>query len=139
MDTPRPATNDAPVTTCPKCRAAMEPVTYQDITVDRCTACHGLWFDILEQRRLRERAGSEVIDDGAPAAAPSAPSAAPATRLACPRCTAPMTRLRDVDNRSIEYEYCAVCNGAFFDAGEFRQYKDASFLGTLRGLFRKGG
>jgi Zn-finger nucleic acid-binding protein len=104
---------------CPKCRAPMSPVTFGDITVDRCTSCQGLWFDILEQRRLREIAGSETIDTGRRAPAADIVPGSP-TKLACPRCTAPMTRLHDVDNRAVEYEYCAVCNGAFFDAGEFR-------------------
>jgi Zn-finger nucleic acid-binding protein len=124
------------VSLCPKCRAPMLPVTVQDITVDRCTACKGIWFDLMEHRRLRDVKGSEAIDTGSP---PSDPNAKPATKLKCPRCTAPMTRLRDVDNRSIEYEYCAVCNGAFFDAGEFRQYKEPSFLESIRGLFKPRG
>lgn len=119
--------------TCPKCRSAMAPVTFEEITVDRCTACGGLWFDVMEQRQLRERPGSQVIDTG-PAQLASVPHP-PAGTMICPRCSAAMTRLKDVDNRSIEYEYCAVCNGAFFDGGEFRQYKDNSFLGSLRHLF----
>jgi Zn-finger nucleic acid-binding protein len=124
------------VALCPKCRASMLPVTVHDITVDRCTSCKGIWFDLMEHRRLREVEGSEKIDTGSPR---GNPNAKPATKLKCPRCTAPMTRMRDVDNRAIEYEYCAVCNGAFFDAGEFRQYKDPSFLNSLRNMFKPRG
>ena len=50
---------------CPKCAAAMEKVTFQNITVDRCTACRGLWFDALEQEHLAAIKGSEAIDVGA--------------------------------------------------------------------------
>ncbi len=118
---------------CPKCRRAMEAVTFEEIIVDRCTACGGLWFDVMEQRRLKDRPGSEAIDT-----APAQPSGAahpPAAAMICPCCNVPMTRLKDVDRRDIEYEYCTICNGAFFDGGEFRQYKDSSFLGSLRHLF----
>ena len=30
---------------CPKCKHGMEEVTLEDITIDRCTGCQGLWFD----------------------------------------------------------------------------------------------
>jgi uncharacterized protein len=124
---------EAKTLTCPKCRNVMKPVTFEEITVDRCVSCGGLWFDVMEQRRLKDRPGSEVIDT-APAEQKNAVHP-PAGKMICPCCNAPLTRLHDVDNRTIEYEYCAVCNGAFFDGGEFRQYKDTSFLGSFRHLF----
>ena len=120
--------------TCPKCSSPMEPVTFQDITVDRCTGCRGLWFDLMEQRHLRGAPGAEAIDTGSPVAGSKTDAQ---RKITCPKCRAPMSHLRDVDNRTIEYEYCAVCHGAFFDAGEFARYRDAGFLGTLRGMFRR--
>ena len=38
---------------CPKCNALMEPVSYggSNTTIDRCTQCHGLWFDLDEAER----------------------------------------------------------------------------------------
>jgi len=90
-------------------------------------------FDLMEQRRLKDRPGSEAIDT-----APDRPkdlTPAHAAKMKCPDCDAPLTRLKDVDRRDIEYEYCVVCNGAFFDGGEFRHYKDHSFLSSLRHLF----
>jgi len=36
---------------CPKCKSAMEEVTYgRNMTVDRCTSCKGIWFDVGEVR-----------------------------------------------------------------------------------------
>jgi Zn-finger nucleic acid-binding protein len=49
---------------CPKCQARMEVVRFEDIEVDRCVRCGGLWFDVLEDEELRGRAGSEAIDTG---------------------------------------------------------------------------
>jgi Zn-finger nucleic acid-binding protein len=119
---------------CPKCLSAMQPVTHGDVTVDRCPACGGLWFDIMEHRHLREAAGSEKIDRGSPEQGARTNEQ---RRVVCPKCGTQMTHQRDVDDRSIEYEYCSVCNGAFFDAGEFARYRDEGFLATLRGLFRR--
>ena len=39
---------------CPKCQAAMELITFEGVTVDRCTACKGIWFDANEQKLLKE-------------------------------------------------------------------------------------
>ena len=53
---------------CPKCHSVMEKVEYQTIEVDRCTSCHGIWFDMLEAQQLKAIAGSEEIDIGDPRA-----------------------------------------------------------------------
>ena len=39
---------------CPKCAAAMELVMYEDISVDRCVACKGIWFDANEQKLIKK-------------------------------------------------------------------------------------
>ena len=47
---------------CPKCNALMEPVSYggSNTTIDRCTQCHGLWFDLDEAERMRGEWMSEI-------------------------------------------------------------------------------
>jgi len=42
----------------------MEPVTFGGIEVDRCTDCHGLFFDEFEKEQLRTRKGAAAIDSG---------------------------------------------------------------------------
>ena len=49
---------------CPKCAQAMEKVTFQDVEVDRCINCGGMWFDMLELEELKKMKGSEKIDTG---------------------------------------------------------------------------
>ena len=120
--------------TCPKCSAAMEEVSFQDITIDRCTSCGGLWFDLMEHRHLRQLPGSEAIDTGKPA---SGWKTNEKRKIDCPKCRAPMSPMRDVDRHDIEYEYCSGCNGLFFDAGEFARYKHKGFFEALRGMFTK--
>jgi uncharacterized protein len=57
---------------CPKCNSVTEKVTYQNIEVDRCTGCKGIWFDLLEHKQLKGMAGSEKIDAGTARTEPSA-------------------------------------------------------------------
>jgi len=52
---------------CPKCQATMEKVTVDEIEVDRCQSCEGMWFDLREHEHLKQRAASEAIDTGDPA------------------------------------------------------------------------
>lgn len=106
---------------CPKCEATMERVTFQDVEVDRCTYCRGLWFDLREHERLKGMAGSEAIDVGNAAFGEKCDDL---TTADCPHCHTPMIRMADLRQPHIHYEACTVCHGVFFDAGEFRDYKE---------------
>ena len=51
---------------CPKCTADMEIVSYDEIKVDRCTGCKGLWFQPQELSTLRNDAwmADYILDEG---------------------------------------------------------------------------
>ena len=117
---------------CPKCTAGMEKVGFEGIEVVRCNACHGLWFDLLEHEDLRLLEGSEVIDDGLPDVG-RAFDAVPASR--CPACAGPMISMVDVRQPHLQFESCTSCHGAFFDAGEFRDYKGVDWKDRLKDLW----
>ncbi len=123
---------------CPKCTAAMEKVTFAGITVDRCVQCKGLWFDAREQERLRAVEGAEQIDVGPPPP-PAAAAAAPATpgKVQCPVCHTQMIRMTDHQQPHIGFESCTVCYGVFFDAGEFRDYKEQNIRESVGWLFSR--
>lgn len=37
---------------CPKCGENLEEITFQEVQVDRCTGCQGIWLDPGELERL---------------------------------------------------------------------------------------
>lgn len=117
---------------CPKCRAAMEIIRAEEIEVDRCTQCHGLWFDGRELEKLKKRPGIEAIDDGDAGVGKKFNEI---DRIACPRCTTTMVRMVAPDQPHIWFELCSVCGGSYFDAGEFRDYVHRTPLDLLRRLF----
>ena len=117
--------------TCPKCDAAMEKVDYRSIVVDRCSGCHGLWFDNLEHEKLKLLDGSEIIDAGDPATGKRFDRV---DRIGCPICHTSMVRMVDARQRHIHYESCPACSGVFFDAGEFADFKKEDWLDALRDL-----
>jgi Zn-finger nucleic acid-binding protein len=114
---------------CPKCQARMEVVRFEDIEVDRCVRCGGLWFDVLEQEELRGRAGSEAIDSG-----PKWQAAMHDVQLRafCPIDGALMIRMVDAAQPHIWVESCPVCRGTFFDAGEFTDFKERTIVELFR-------
>jgi Zn-finger nucleic acid-binding protein len=111
----------------------MEAVTFEDVTVDRCTGCKGIWFDAQEQNKLKGAKGSETIDIGDVLAGRKMNEI---TDIKCPRCQKPMTQMTDVDQHHITFEACATCQGIFLDAGEFTDLKSYTLVDYLRGLFK---
>jgi uncharacterized protein len=109
----------------------MEKVTFQEIEVDRCVKCRGMWFDALEHEKLKACAESEAIDD---ATAASRPKLSRSKSLQCPVCHAQMIEMVDARQPHIHFESCKVCHGVFLDAGEFRDYKQETLGEWLRGL-----
>jgi len=117
---------------CPKCDSEMEKVNFAAFEVDRCTSCKGLWFDMLEHEDLKKISGSEVIDSGDPEEGKKYNAKG---KVTCPKCHIPMVKMVDVKQRHIWYEACHQCFGVFFDAGEFRDYKDETLLDYFKDLF----
>lgn len=114
---------------CPKCQARMEEVRFEDIEVDRCVRCGGIWFDVLEYDKLRRRAGSEAIDTGPTWQAPMHDVQG---KVFCPVDGNLMTRMVDAAQPNIGVESCPVCHGTFFDAGEFTELKEHALGEFLR-------
>jgi Zn-finger nucleic acid-binding protein len=114
---------------CPKCQAHMEVVRFEATDVDRCVRCGGLWFDRSEAEELRGRAGSEVIDSGP---AWQAPMHNEQGKVFCPVDGALMVRMVDPAYPQFWLESCPTCQGNFFDAGEFTDFKEHELGEFLR-------
>jgi Zn-finger nucleic acid-binding protein len=112
----------------------MENITFKEIQVDRCTNCKGLWFDMLEDEELKRIEGSEVIDSGNRVTGRQYNKIG---NVNCPVCKCPMIRMVDNDQPHIWFEGCSECYGIFFDAGEFRDYKEKSMLDFFRDIIAR--
>lgn len=119
---------------CPKCKERMEAVTYDNIAVDRCQWCKGLWFDMLEHEDLKAIDGSEAIDTGDAEFGRQYNEMEP---VDCPKCNTQMVGMVDVNQPHIWYESCTVCHGVYFDAGEFADFKNRDPSDFIKDLFSK--
>ncbi len=100
---------------CPKCRSDMEQIVIDGVEVDRCSSCHGLWFDDGELSKLGNKKAAAALDIGDVATGKKQNEI---EYYRCPRCAGPMNRLVDPAQTHIWFERCGNCRGSFFDAGE---------------------
>lgn len=117
---------------CPKCSSSMEIVQFGGFEVQRCSDCKGLWFHNFEQEELKAIPHSEDIDIGDPATGREFNKQGD---LTCPECHTQMIRMVVREQPHIWFESCASCHGAFFDAGEFRDFKNETLLDYFKDLF----
>ncbi|WP_013322577.1 zf-TFIIB domain-containing protein [Gloeothece verrucosa] len=108
-------------TICPKCNSTLESLIFDNIEIDRCRQCAGLWFDSLEAEKLKAIQGSETLDLGDPAV--NSRFDRVLQEIKCPKCRGKMLRMLDIDLYTIWYEKCTKCHGVWLDAGEFKRYK----------------
>lgn len=105
---------------CPKCSGVMSEVSTAAGVVDRCEACTGLWFDMLEDQDQKLHAAQIDTGDAATGAAHNQ-----IDRIKCPRCpNSWLVRMVDAAQPHIWFESCPTCYGRYFDAGEFRDLAD---------------
>ena len=100
---------------CPKCRSDMQQIMIDGIEVDRCSACHGLWFDDGELGKLSNKEAAAALDVGD---VMTGKKQNEIEHYRCPRCAGPMNRLVDPAQTHIWFERCGTCRGSVFDAGE---------------------
>ena len=118
---------------CPKCNHQMEEVRYGgDLTIDRCTNCHGLWFDSGEMEKLKDKWMGDALDRGDPAEGKKWDAV---DDVNCPRCGKQMEKTSDPKQPHIWYEVCPE-HGVFMDAGEFTDYKHETLADWFRSLVR---
>lgn len=94
-----------------------------ELTVDLCADCQALWFDAFESAQLTPGATLELFE-AVRTARPSARRTLPA-RLACPRCTLPLSLTHDLQHTThFLYYRCASGHGRFTPFVQFLREKD---------------
>jgi Zn-finger nucleic acid-binding protein len=108
---------------CLKCTSILDKAYIEEVEVDHCPACGGLWLDHGEIERISSKMVSDVNRLRRLLVAQPGPPAVPSDiTTSCPRCTGAM---KEVTLGSIRIDYCQSCKGFFLDRGEIDGAIDA--------------
>ncbi len=115
---------------CPHCKK--EPLIvleYEDVEVDYCTVCQGIWLDAGEIELLfgDAEAAARFLSVGEPAVVPSGEKP-----RRCPICDRKMTKESTSSDKPVTFDHCPKGDGLWFDRGEL-----AAVL-RLGGAFSEG-
>jgi Zn-finger nucleic acid-binding protein len=101
---------------CVKCGQAMVAKMVEDVEIDYCPGCRGLWLDKDEINQLAAKTGQALGELRALVQEGGEGQVSPEHRdRPCPACGGKMTV---VLLRSISLEHCLQCDGIFLDRGE---------------------
>ncbi len=108
---------------CPKCSGTLAEEKFGGVGVDRCSECHGIWFDAKEVRALVAHAQRKP-DELPKSTASPASAQLDAKSGTCPRCQHALHRVESLAIDGLSYDQCMTCRGAWLDAGELAQILD---------------
>jgi Zn-finger nucleic acid-binding protein len=103
---------------CPKCKTdSLCEFTVDDVAVDRCSACDGIWFDAEELSQLLAEDARQVALLGRG----SGQELADGKKGRCPRDGAELMRVYSAVDRTVIIDACPDCRGIWLDGGEFQK------------------
>lgn len=113
----------------------MEKVKVGNFTIDRCTACRAIWFDVKELRMVAADPKIAKQVDGKGAAGRQRNVKASAGTL-CPRDCGRLIDMVDPKQPHVSFLGCSTCGGILLDAGELTDLADFSLGERLKSFFR---
>lgn len=109
---------DRMIPVCPKCDTQLFILKFQEIEVDFCHRCRGLWIDAGELEDLLRRTGAHA-DDPLLLFQQQTGSQAPGRQHLCPRCDRPLHEINV--GTALTLDRCPASHGLWFDEDELQR------------------
>lgn len=103
---------------CPACKHAMVIVEHENIELDYCTNCKGVWFDSGELELLLEAAELENYEVFLERIIDSKEASSPEKKRRCPICNKKMKKSYIDEDNQLLIDICKLEHGIWFDGGE---------------------
>ena len=103
---------------CPSCKNPMLVVEYQQIEVDYCGSCQGVWFDAGELELMLDSAGMGETKKVLDTLLESQEISTREKKLKCPICNRNMKKINIGDTDHVIIDTCFREDGVWFDGGE---------------------
>jgi Zn-finger nucleic acid-binding protein len=133
-DAPKPLLNtgDTFQLECPFDGHAMESLKARNFTIDRCTKCGSLWFDMAEMQRM-------IAHNLPPSDFDTFPPHAKRQRsdnCKCPRDHTNLKPTPDPKQPQVEYLACDTCGGMLLRAGDFSDLTKFTLAERVKSFFK---
>lgn len=103
---------------CPKCKSeTLARFNVEEVAVDRCASCGGIWFDANELVQLLAEDAEQV----AALRHSGAPEERDGKKGLCPRDRTQLMRVYSAVDRTVIIDACPDCHGIWLDGGEFEK------------------
>ena len=103
---------------CPKCTTeTLNEISVDDVTVDQCPSCKGIWSDDQELSQLLAEDPHRL----GPLRKGHEDESADNRKGRCPRDDAALLRVVSSIDRSVTLDICPECHGIWVDGGEFER------------------
>jgi len=117
----------------------MRKITKDNVLVDRCPGCGGIWLDSGELEMMEKGAGLEQAEIMQQARRELLQESERLVSIVgfCPKCE--KSKLHQVSKRGVELDVCSFCGGMFFDEGELERMidgKEKTFFAVILTLVR---
>jgi Zn-finger nucleic acid-binding protein len=103
---------------CPACQHAMVIVEHENIELDYCTNCKGVWFDSGELELLLEAAELENYGVFLDRIINSPEASSTEKKRRCPICNKKMKKSYISEDNQLLVDICKKQHGIWFDGGE---------------------
>lgn len=116
---------------CPKCLAELGPMVLDNVRLEFCVGCRGLWFDDEESAFMAELTNDFPNPQ-------SARAEGKPTRYACPHCKRRLEEVRFSPPHQVMLDRCLSCHGVWLDRGELKKVEETAsgFGGTHSKIIR---
>ena len=109
---------------CPKCNDNMEVKKIENVEIDVCSKCAGVWFDQDELRKAKDQTEPDLNWMDFEIWKHEDRFKFSQKPINCPKCKIDMVIINYEDTNA-EFDYCPQCRGTWLDEGEFNNIVDA--------------
>jgi Zn-finger nucleic acid-binding protein len=125
---------------CPRCEQALGPRLVNDIVIDECMGCRGLFLDHVAIKRIvtdRQQARAEALLGALPKVEAVADRPPPGKfYIKCPICSVVMNRKLFASGAGVIIDVCRT-HGTYFDGGELPRIIEFVMNGGLEAAHKK--
>lgn len=110
---------------CPTCKTSLRVDHYEQIEIDRCDTCNGLWLDDREMmaiiRKRDTKASQTILTEVLSNAHRGLPAQTGQDPRGCPRCSGPLKQLNHSYSSGIILDSCPKGHGVWLDEHELEK------------------